>query len=1069
MWDFDSLINKVSMIYGEETNLELIAKYSGNIMEIAEKEDVVVEVLSSSFAIITLPFLKLRDVLSYPQINYVEVPKKLTIVQNQGSFLDEFYREPYTCPVTDGKYTGKGVMVAILDTGIAYHHEDFRNDDGTTRIIYLWDQSVSGTPPEGFYQGNLYTQAEINRALAMGSSINTNDVVGHGTMVAGIAVGNGRESGGLYKGIAPDASILVVKLGSQEAESFAMITEFMRAIKFAYDMAIKEDMPLVINMSYGTNDGSHNGDSLFEEYINDMATYYKSNIVVATGNSGDSGQHYESTLMDYESEVVEFIIGAGVKNFYTSIWKNFTDDIYIEIITPNNDSTGKIVVSNSVYKFNFNGVSISVLYNFPTPYKLTQEIYIQIEYPSYLTVSEDWQIVVTSEVVVDGNFKIWLPTTEEVTANTRFKKPSTNTTLMIPSTAQNVISVSGYDTDTNEIAPFSGKGLLANGLQKPDICAPAVDVLTTTNLLTYGVTSGTSFSAPFVTGACAVLMEYGIVEENEVFLYGEKMKAYLQKMAKRYDESVYPNRDFGYGNLCIQNTLSYLQALNVRETINYYRQSTPVFSSYNEVLINKSDNLLKELSLYPQINIIKDFGDFLVANIPEDILDKISSNMHIEKPMLLSTMSDNPTNTTSLTGNGVLVAIIDTDIDINHEYFYKNDKSKISFYYNMESNFELCNDEIDTMTNYDFKNGHGTELAKTISAVAKDVEFICVELPKARNELLKTNCIDNEKNLFSSIDIINAIDYAIEKSNKLQKPLSICLAVGTNMSAHNGTTIFEKYLDKISQKTGISICVSAGCEGNKKTHIERTLTHDKIENLQINVCENQKSLPIYLYTNNVDYFILQLKSPDNEMFLYRPTQSIETTEYTFKESTTKILINYNFKKQEIIINMDSPSKDIWTLYFTPSLVDSGKLHAYLPLNSLLEENTYFHSNSSAYSITVPATANGVISVGAYDKTSNEIHDTTGRGPTTDMKIKPTIVAPHSNDYCTTSGTSISTAEVSAVCALILEWGIIHKNNIHLNTETISRMLINSSKKHPLYSYPNNIEGHGRLSMDNIFS
>ncbi len=1070
MWDFDNLINKVSMIYGEETNLELIAKYSGNIMEIAENEDVIIEVLNSSFAIITLPFFKIRDVLSYTQINYVEIPKKLTIVQNETLLAEEFYKEPYTCPIADGKYTGKGVMVAILDTGIAYRHEDFRNDDGTTRIMYIWDQSVAGTPPDGFYQGNLYTQAEINRALVSGTSLGTNDIVGHGTMVAGIAVGNGRESDGVYKGIAPDANILVVKLGSQESESFAMITEFMRAIKFAYDMAIKENMPLVINISYGTNDGSHNGDSLFEEYINDMATYYKSNIIVATGNGGDSGQHYESTLMDNETEVIDFTIGAGVETLYTSIWKNFTDDIYVELVTPENNSTGKVLPSNNVNTYNFQNVKISVLYNFPTPYRLIQEIYIQIEFPSYLTASQDWKLIVNSEKVVDGNFKIWLPTTEEVTAATRFRYPSTNTTLMIPSTASNVISVSGYDTTKNRIAPFSGKGLLANGLQKPDISAPAVDVLTTTNLLTYGITSGTSFSAPFVTGACAVLMEYGLIDNNEIFLYGEKMKGYLQKMAKRYEESVYPNRDFGYGNLCIKDTLAYLETLN--------NTSTPVSSTINEVLINKSDSLLKDLSLLPEINIIKDFDDFVIANVPDNIIEKISNNHSIEKPMLLTTMSDYDTpksdlelhaNNVTLTGKGVLVAIIDIDIDIFDSCFYNDNKSKIYNYYNMESNFEIKNNEIDSMHNYSFKKGHGTELAKVVSAISKDAEFICIELPKTPKNLLDSNCIDSDKNVFSSIDIINAIEYAIAKSTLENKPLSICLALGTNMSAHNGSTIFENYLEKISQRTGVSLCVSAGGEGNKKTHIERTLSQDKTETLQLNICENQENLPIYLYTNNVDYFILQLQSPENEIYLYRPATAVDTTEYTFKASGTKILTNYNFHKQEIIINLKNPTEGMWTIFFTPSLVDFGKLHAYLPVDSLIKDDTYFNSNSSNYSITVPATANSVISVGSYDKKSNEIHQNTGRGPTTDMKIKPTIVAPHTNIHCNIIGTSVSTAEVSAVCALLLEWGIVNKNNNKMNTTTIEKMLINSAEKHPHYSYPNNIEGYGRLSINNIFN
>ncbi len=587
MRDFDSLINKVSIIYGEDINIELIAKYSGDIMEIAENENVIIEVLNGTFAIITCPFYKLRNVLSYTQINYVEIPKKLTIVQDEPSFLDEFYKEPFVCPISDD-YAGNGVIVSILDTGIAYQHKDFRNEDGTSRILYLWDQSIDGTPPEGFYQGNVFTKADIDRALLENTPLGSEDIVGHGTMVAGIAVGNGLESDGKYKGVAPKANIIVVKLGKQESESFAMVTEFMRAIKFSYDMAIKEDMPLSINISYGTNDGSHNGDTLFEEYINDMATSYQSNIIVSTGNEGNANHHYESTIMENESETIDFTIADGIQNLYKSLWKNFSEDISVELITGNGVSTGKVFVSNSVSRFDFEGVTIRILYNPPTPYKLIQEIFFQIDHPSLTTEIENWQLIVHATNIVDGHFKIWLPTTEEVTRATAFKLPSKNTTLMIPSTASNVISVSGYDTLTNEIADFSGRGFVANENEKPDIGAPAIDILTTTRLLTYGTTSGTSFSAPFVTGACAVLMEYGIVDRNEIFLYGEKMKAYLQKCAKREESQVYPNRTFGYGTLCIQNTLTFLRELNIIDTFKRYNNTT-MFQSpeLRHTLINK--------------------------------------------------------------------------------------------------------------------------------------------------------------------------------------------------------------------------------------------------------------------------------------------------------------------------------------------------------------------------------------------------------------------------------------------------------------------------------------------------
>ncbi len=562
MWDFESIINKATLTYGEDVPFEIIAKYSGNILEIQENEDAIVEVLNSSFAIITLTLRNVRTVLTYPQINYVELPKELTILQNDSSFLDNYYKEKFICPLENQSLTGNGVLVSILDTGITYDHEDFKNPDGSTRIICIWDQSINGNPPRGFYQGTLYTNDDINNALINNSPLQTNDTIGHGTMVAGVCVGNGSESNGAYSGVAPNAQIMAVKLGTSSYQSFAMTTEFMRGIKFSFDVAKELNMPLVINISYGTNNGEHTGETLFEEYISNMATSYTATFVVASGNEGDAGHHYSSIIMDNEQENVNFNISGGLNSLYLSLWKNYVDDFSIELITNTNESTGKVFMSNNIEKFNFSNCNVSILYNPPTPYRLSQEVYFKIDFNNYTESITTWQLNIFGEKIVDGRFKIWLPTTEEVTKLTTFLNPTRETTLTIPATAQNVITVGGYDTTTNTINEFSGKGFNANELIKPDIVAPGNDIITTNNLLSYDIVSGTSFSAPFVSGAAAILMEYGIVNRNEIFLYGQKLKANLQKYAKRNPETVYPNRNFGYGTLCLKDTLDALIKYN---------------------------------------------------------------------------------------------------------------------------------------------------------------------------------------------------------------------------------------------------------------------------------------------------------------------------------------------------------------------------------------------------------------------------------------------------------------------------------------------------------------------------
>lgn len=558
MNDFIDIINKAEVIYGEDAIFELIVKYSGNVLEISKNEDIKIEILSSSFAIFTLPIKKMENLIPYTQIDYVEIPKKLILAKT--NFLTDYYKEPTICPVYSEGLTGKDIIVAILDTGINYEHEDFRNTDGTTRLLYLWDQTVGNKPPEGFYEGIVYTKEDINIALKNNEKLLSVDTMGHGTMVSGICVGNGNRSDGAYRGVAPNADIITVKLGKTGYEFFAMTTEFMRAIKFSYDMAKKEDKPLVLNASYGTNSGSHNGTTLFEEYIDDMISTYPSSFVVPTGNEGDSGNHYENLLMDNEVDNIDFTVNGNLKSVSFSIWKDFVDDFTIEIITPDNNTTGILKPSRKIYKFSFPKYVISVVFNEPTPYKIEQEIYVQIDFINPISEMTSWRLNVYCGTIVSGNINIWLPTTEEAGPGTSFLSPSLNTTLTIPSTSSGVISVSGYDTYTGKVASFSGKGFKLTEDKKPNICAPAVEVLTTSNNLLYDTATGTSFSAPFVTGACACLMEYGIVQKNVPYLYGEKLKAYLEKGAIRESALVYPNRSYGYGLLCIENTLELLKA-----------------------------------------------------------------------------------------------------------------------------------------------------------------------------------------------------------------------------------------------------------------------------------------------------------------------------------------------------------------------------------------------------------------------------------------------------------------------------------------------------------------------------
>ena len=152
---------------------------------------------------------------------------------------------------------------------------------------------------------------------------------------------------------------------------------------------------------------------------------------------------------------------------------------------------------------------------------------------------------------------MWMPSAAVRSAATRFLQPTPDITLTIPSTARHALTVSAYDAVSDSFAAFSGRGFTWDTkMEKPDLAAPGVDITSCAPGGGYAVRTGTSMAAPFVTGSCAALMQWGIIDGNDPFLYGEKMKAYLRKGARRLPVfRQYPNPQIGWGALCLRNSL----------------------------------------------------------------------------------------------------------------------------------------------------------------------------------------------------------------------------------------------------------------------------------------------------------------------------------------------------------------------------------------------------------------------------------------------------------------------------------------------------------------------------------
>lgn len=554
----------VSLDVGYEPEVnewELIIRYSGNIARIAEDTGAQITELLGNYATVTIKENMINRLSAYEEIEFIEKPHSLIFASDFGKTA--------SCvePLQQGSspLDGSGVLIAIVDSGIDYSHPDFIKPDNTSRILYLWDQTIMGSPPEGYPLGTLYTQENINAALQAPNMaermklLPSIDTSGHGTHVAGIAAGNGRASNGRITGVATGSELLIVKLGSARAGSFPLTTQLMQAIDFCIRTASRLLRPLVINLSFGNSYGSHNGFSLLEQYINDVSAIWKTSIVIGTGNEGASARHTGGILRTDEEQIVELAVPSNEFGFSLQLWKNYYDDISIEIIAPSGRRSGIIKEILGKQQFVIDGVQILLYYSEPTPINRAQEIYIEfVPQNTYLTVGL-WNLNLVGEQIVTGNYDLWLPSGSKLISDTRFTKPTPDITLTIPSTAYRAISVGAYDSVTNSYASFSGRGYTRDTqFVKPDLCAPGVNIQAAAVNGGYTSRTGTSMATPFVSGSAALLMQWGIIQNNDPYLYGEKLKAYLIKGAKPVaGYQTYPNNSVGWGALCVRDSLPF--------------------------------------------------------------------------------------------------------------------------------------------------------------------------------------------------------------------------------------------------------------------------------------------------------------------------------------------------------------------------------------------------------------------------------------------------------------------------------------------------------------------------------
>lgn len=523
-----------------ENEWELIVKYNGNIETAAMNIADSLKILLGGYALVRIKQERIDEFAALREVIYIEKPKKLYFeLENSGSesCLDFQY--------TDSALDGSGVIIAIIDSSVDYRHPDFMTEDGKTRIIELYDENT----------GRVYSEDDINAAIDGDTlRVPVEDVSGHGTHVAGIAAGNGMASNGRYRGVAYKSRLLIVKLGNDLYFSSARL---MEALDYVIRKAASLSMPVAINMSFGNNYGAHDGTSLLETYINAVADIWQCVIVAGSGNEAARKIHVMHDFAKAAAPVIstELVIGRYEPSIDIQIWKNYADIYRITLTAPDGRRYGPVQGDDVITVFRAGSTEIYVYFGQPSPYSVNQEIFIQMIGADYIS-SGIWTIEAEALDVRDGIYHMWLPAGNFVSSDTGFTKSSPDVTLTIPSTSYNVITVGAYNGRTGSYADFSGRGYTrVIRTVKPDIVAPGVNIMSPAPGGGYSVQSGTSMAAPFVTGAAALLMQWGIVKGRDPYMYGAKIKAQLIRGAVPLRSVPVPSERAGWGALCVRKSI----------------------------------------------------------------------------------------------------------------------------------------------------------------------------------------------------------------------------------------------------------------------------------------------------------------------------------------------------------------------------------------------------------------------------------------------------------------------------------------------------------------------------------
>lgn len=465
--------------------------------------------------------------------------------------------------------------------------------------------------------------------------------------------------------------------------------------------------------------------------------------------------------------------------------------------------------------------------------------------------------------------------------------------------------------------------------------------------------------------------------------------------------------------------------------------------------------------------------------------------------------------TLNLMGSGIMIGILDTGIDYRNPIFQNIDGStRIAgiwdqtiqdgtmpedLDYGSEYTEEMINEALRSENPLEIvpsmdTEGHGTFIASVAAGNADlDNRFIgaapestlaVVKLKTAKSYLKDFYAIRQDAVCFQENDIMLALKYINGLARKRNMPLVLCIALGTNLGGHNGTSLLSALLDAYASTLNRSVMISSGNGAVQRRHFSHEfLNMNDVAEAEIRVEEGVNGFVVELWTTVPNIMTVAFTSPSGERTGYISfKQGYEyREEFLFDQTDVEVeyrLLLENNDSQLIFMRFRNPSQGIWRISIKPVRISDGRFHLWLPVPGFVTGDVYFLQANPDTTLAEPGSSLVAMTVAFYNGIDNSVDINSGRGYTRDGRIKPDYAVPGvmvsgaglNNEFVVRSGSSVAAGIAAGAAALLMEWVLKQTDSWGVNSSQIRNIILIGAEQRPGAENPNREWGYGTMDL-----